>query len=426
MKLYRWFFTITLLTVTFAISTLGQSNAKEEEIGLPKFTFLGITSPLPDRKNIEVNIQISIPYNEVQFIRNEGQYRGEYEVGITFKDENEIKVAGRIIKRVLTSDSYDQTRNEAIQDVVSEPFILPAKKLKVIIRVTDLDTRKTRYQNDSRDYTHYYAKSPIIGDVAILKTQTVTGDSLSGRKVYWGNQLPEPLDTLHFEARFLGETGPFEIHYRLLKDETPISFFVEKIESKFPVDTLLVFKMPTSKMSFGNYSLELTVNDGNGVATASREKFRVHWQGVSTNVQNMDTAIRQLRYIASDKQLNKMLKAKPDEQRTQFLDFWRSKDPTPGTVQNELMDEYYRRVRFADEHYSGVREGWQTDMGAIYILFGPPNEIERRPFEIDSKPYEIWYYFDINQQFVFVDMTGFGEYRLSEPFNFQRNWEYHP
>ena len=48
----------------------------------------------------------------------------------------------------------------------------------------------------------------------------------------------------------------------------------------------------------------------------------------------------------------------------------------------------------------------------IYIVLGPPNNVERHPFEYDSKPYEIWYYYGINQQFYFVDDTGFGDYRL--------------
>jgi hypothetical protein len=54
-------------------------------------------------------------------------------------------------------------------------------------------------------------------------------------------------------------------------------------------------------------------------------------------------------------------------------------------------------------------------MGMIFILFGPPSNIERHPFEIDYKPYEIWYYYELNREFVFVDETGFGEYRLVSP-----------
>ena len=44
-----------------------------------------------------------------------------------------------------------------------------------------------------------------------------------------------------------------------------------------------------------------------------------------------------------------------------------------------------------------------------------PNNIERHPFDIDAKPYEIWTYYEQNREFVFVDATGFGDYRLQNP-----------
>ena len=55
-------------------------------------------------------------------------------------------------------------------------------------------------------------------------------------------------------------------------------------------------------------------------------------------------------------------------------------------------------------------------MGRVFIIFGPPSDVERHPFDIDAKPHEIWYYYDLNRSFLFVDEEGFGEYRLKSPF----------
>jgi hypothetical protein len=41
--------------------------------------------------------------------------------------------------------------------------------------------------------------------------------------------------------------------------------------------------------------------------------------------------------------------------------------------------------------------------------------VDRHPFEVDSKPYEIWAYYELNYSIVFVDETGFGDYRLQTP-----------
>lgn len=421
---FKRIFYIYPLLLGIAIPLLAQLRTEEELIGLPEFSFIGIASPMADREQIQLDIQVSVPYNQIQFIRHEGRYHGKYEVGITFTTADEIKIAGRIVKRDLYSDTYKGTRDEHHLDIITEPFLLPAEDVKVTIRVTDLDTRKTRFLDDSRDYSDFYKAPLVLGDVGIIRSQYE--EEGTRHTVFWGNQLPEPLDTINFQARLIGDSGPYDIQYRLLKEETPVYYLSSKINTLAAVDTLLNLTMPTKKMSFGQYSLELSVRNGQGTTVASRAQFRVHWRGVSGSIQNLPLAIQQLRYIASEKQVKKMLKADDEDKRQLFLQFWREKDPTPNTVENELMDEYYRRVNYANEHFSSIREGWLTDMGAIYILFGPPNEIERRPFEMDMKPYEIWYYFDIDQQFIFVDMTGFGEYRLSQPYRFLRDWEYHP
>ena len=104
------------------------------------------------------------------------------------------------------------------------------------------------------------------------------------------------------------------------------------------------------------------------------------------------------------------------EKKEKFIKFWKQRDPSPATTENEIMNEYYKRIRYSNEHFSGFMDGWKTDMGMVFILFGPPNDIERHPFEIQSKPYEIWYYYEINRTFVFVDETGFGDYRLLTPY----------
>jgi GWxTD domain-containing protein len=116
--------------------------------------------------------------------------------------------------------------------------------------------------------------------------------------------------------------------------------------------------------------------------------------------------------------IKKMRKADQEEKKRLFLEFWEKKDPTPGTQENELMNEYYRRVNFSNQNFSGYLEGWKSDMGMVYILFGPPSDIERHPFELQTKPYEVWYYYELNRTFIFVDESGFGEYRLITPFDY--------
>ena len=72
---------------------------------------------------------------------------------------------------------------------------------------------------------------------------------------------------------------------------------------------------------------------------------------------------------------------------------------------------------FAEENFSrGTSNGWRSDMGMIYILFGRPDDISRSMNPQQSYNYETWYYYQINEEFRFVDDFGFGDYRLRSPF----------
>jgi hypothetical protein len=51
-------------------------------------------------------------------------------------------------------------------------------------------------------------------------------------------------------------------------------------------------------------------------------------------------------------------------------------------------------------------------MGMVFIILGEPNDVERHPFEQGAKPYQIWYYYQQDRRFIFIDETGFGDYRL--------------
>jgi GWxTD domain-containing protein len=134
-----------------------------------------------------------------------------------------------------------------------------------------------------------------------------------------------------------------------------------------------------------------------------------------TPITDIDKAIEEMQYIADKSVIEEMQKADPQARRKMFEDFWKKKDPTPSTDYNELMDEYYARVEYANKTFKHFSEGWKTDRGMVYIIFGPPSSVERRPFDIDSKPYEVWTYYEINREFVFIDQSGFGDYRLQNP-----------
>jgi GWxTD domain-containing protein len=112
-----------------------------------------------------------------------------------------------------------------------------------------------------------------------------------------------------------------------------------------------------------------------------------------------------------------------DAEREKFIEqFWLRRDPTPGSAVNEFQQEHYRRIEYANRRFPTAlgRPGWQTDRGRIYVVYGPPDEIEAHPSGAAHTPYpfEVWRYRHVeglgDDLFItFRDRTKTGDYEIT-------------
>lgn len=130
-------------------------------------------------------------------------------------------------------------------------------------------------------------------------------------------------------------------------------------------------------------------------------------------------------YIITPTERDVFLKLQSDRERDLFIEaFWKQRDPTPGSEENEFRTEHFRRIAHADRYYGrdAPRPGWRTDRGRFYIILGEPRDIQR--FEGKSQVYdaEIWFYqgkTDLGLpaafNLVFFREGGHGEFKLYSP-----------
>src|ERR1700719_3210412 len=137
-------------------------------------------------------------------------------------------------------------------------------------------------------------------------------------------------------------------------------------------------------------------------------------------------------YIISPAERQAFLQLETNEEREQFIEqFWLRRSATPDLPDNDFKEEHYRRIAYANEHFASGIPGWKTDRGRMYIMWGPPDEIEShptggtydRPMEegggsTSTYPWETWRYrymegIGENVIWEFVDPSGSGEYRLT-------------
>jgi GWxTD domain-containing protein len=85
-----------------------------------------------------------------------------------------------------------------------------------------------------------------------------------------------------------------------------------------------------------------------------------------------------------------------DEKRKYMYNFWRKRNNNPNSTYSDSKIEYFKRVFEANNSFrQGFMEGWKTERGRIYIIYGKPSDVERHPSETDTKAYEIWTYENI-------------------------------
>ncbi len=137
-------------------------------------------------------------------------------------------------------------------------------------------------------------------------------------------------------------------------------------------------------------------------------------------------------YIITAEERDVFLKLQTDAEKDRFIEeFWRRRDTDPSHSANEFKEEHYRRIQYANEHFTAGLPGWKTDRGKVYIKFGPPDDIQDYPAGSTYvraghegggttlvNPYQVWRYNYIegigsNIEIEFVDPQGGNLYRFA-------------
>jgi len=223
-----------------------------------------------------------------------------------------------------------------------------------------------------------------------------------------------------------GGENVYELSFRFLtSDKVTVKDFGTRAFKKPGTSSVLATSLQTRDLPEGDFLLAVTVTDAvNWSRVEVTKPFTVVW-GTTTGPDSLTVEqAKKMRevilYLVKRDEL-KTYDALSLQGKKNFLrEFWKRFDPTPGTPYNEFKEEYFRRINYANEKYStkmGERtDGWRADRGRIYILYGPPDEMERYPSSLGRKPVQQWFYYQFADQgevyFIFEDEDGFGDYKL--------------
>lgn len=187
-------------------------------------------------------------------------------------------------------------------------------------------------------------------------------------------------------------------------------FNITKLESGLYT---LIFAVIDSASDYSVYTRNnFYINNPDVVLVSEKEREGTFSESEFSNLpeDELNRRFKPVTYIASKNEMDVYNKLDtPDSKRKFLYEFWREEQ------RRGQKDEYYQRVDMANELYAySNREGWQSDRGRIYVIYGEPDRILKKPHNPDDIPYEIWFYYDLEGgvKFLFGDETGFGEYML--------------
>ncbi len=427
---------IIALLFTTANDIIARDNLKQKDVRAFFFDAVVFDSEEPGKARVDV--YTIVPAKSLRFVKSGNIYGARYDMNIAvFNDDGSI-VDSKHIKGGMKLDSYDKSQGgNAEFDYSQTIFELPVGTYKIKCEMSDLSAGK--------DYSRSRTISVLDFDVYDLSMSGILIVSSIEKKNDRYVITPHPNDNIgdlesgffaFFEVYNRMQAENIEIKYQILNTDDMI---IQEGESKpfnleKGVNREFVRIENTNKLKMGAYTLQLTayrrsdtLNPDSLIAAAVARRSIKVIRTVGLMVMNdLEKAIKQLRYVAYSDDIDFIEEAADiDEKQSRFESFWKKLDPSPGTEKNEAFEQFYSRIEYANNSFKAYTEGWMTDKGMVFVIFGKPLQSERYSGYGDGRTYEKWIY-QQNREFIFVDNTGFGDFRLARPMTVTEKYKYQP
>lgn len=246
--------------------------------------------------------------------------------------------------------------------------LLNGKDYQIDINLIDRNSKSNYLISLQCDKTTIYGKSNFLVTDVFNNT-------------YFYNYY-KPNDGIYFQSNRnmekVFQVDYFKTAFRLAPP--PFSYEQMPKYTYKPDSTFNVYKMgekfELSLPSKGFYHVKTNNETKDGVT------FFV-FESVYPKIKNTEQMILSTRFIMSKKEFDNCLNS--SNQKEMIDKFWLEIAGSQERAK-ELIKKYYGRVQEANKLFMSYQEGWKTDRGMIYIVFGAPNKVTK------YKNGEVWTY----------------------------------
>lgn len=430
-------------TSTGEVVKIIKSEWKSPFFALPKkgvgnIDFYADFSGLWKNGTYNVEMFFSFDLDKLIFLKTEDEkYSAEYTIRLICYDKDENYVFDKKWEENIKAINYELTKTERVITRRCIFQIEPGEYIFVyIFKDKNSDIEAAGRINDII-IKPYNENDILLSDIGfsnyrnqILEMEKL--DTLS--QVYERFQHVDRLfiDTLSIYFEIYNNDEPIKVEYSIFDIDSK-QILPETLRTDTIVDTK-ISSFDVSQLASGSYILSVRAyNDSLSIGMSKQFKIYMGAIDLSGDFDGVTRLIEE--YIRYEKNsLEKLKSSEPGKSRREaWKEFWNQFDPSPLSEENEYLDEFIRRVNFANDYFTSLPfKGSFTDMGRVYICLGPPDGVYYETMPRGGNSYEVWEYYRSfkyvsTRRFIFYDRVGLGvrgDYRMISGYTLPRWFEF--
>jgi GWxTD domain-containing protein len=436
----------------YSIISFAQIRDERTRLNLPPIspvTFEAVSYFTDDTTSIHIFIFYRISPTFLFFVKSDNSqiesYHAKGELVIEILDKSGAPIARDFRPLQLKRPSIPSDESFLVDDIQGIfTFILKKGVYKIVLEAKDIESGKLFINRDAQIDAQGFSSTDlnISSSIFVIPNTSVptplnTAKFLPinrGGNIFFGQsggvlfQLYSP-DTIHEISLSWHLFHKDEIEEETNQDFQGIENIqqvgsISLLNSLFPsssyvrIDSaqsrFIFIPLPLERLETGKYQLDISVTQAT-LHSKRESNFTVIWDRKPRSLDDFRTAVEALKYIASEEEIDQMSVFSSTKSRKAFKEYWKKQNPDTTRAYNLKMAEYYRRVDESIKRYSlgNDVDGFRTDRGRIYILFGSPS-LTNRLLKPNSAPMEIWTYEKLRKRFVFIDQQKTGNYILNK------------
>lgn len=272
---------------------------------------------------------------------------GSYKINVTLIDQNSGKQITREANTFIpdpTNSISNLTNIQLLGKINREDSWFPITTYDVQGKVDSLMFRLQVTNNSSEE--------PMTVNARLLKFRS---DTTIARPMHYNQYSPS---SIQYKGIDYDREEVVQTNRRVLTQAGSVL-----IEYKF------------GQQQRGNYRFDVSTDE------EEEELFKARDFGVrSKNYPSIKSAAelaQPLYYLMNDDEYEQLMATQNQDSLKQQVDRFWLKNLNNKNRAKEVIEKYYQRVEEANKQFSNFKEGWKTDLGMIYILFGPPWYVDR-------------------------------------------------